>query len=128
MENALKERATILENILDTLFKGSEEPSNILLKKISIHQILSNMPQRILSPESIKPDVNAILEKYAPQVDVMDEEVNFMCPLTQGKIQNPWKGVCGHVFEEKAILGFLKNGNEYCPIHGCDKKLAKKLK
>lgn len=126
MEDAMKERGILLENILDSMFKTPEKPSESLLKKISTHQILSNEPQRIISPKNIKPNLNAILDKYAPQVAVLDIKTEKLrCPLSQGIIKTPWRSECGHIFEEKYALERLKSKDYRCPVHGCGKRLIK---
>ncbi|ELA42019.1 uncharacterized protein VICG_00866 [Vittaforma corneae ATCC 50505] len=127
MENAMKERAAILEKILSDLFKTVEQPPETLLKKISIHQALAAMPQKIVAPRSIKPNIDAIIDKYASQVDVVGFKENMICPLSQGPIKNPWMGECGHVFEEAYIIDYMKKDKtQYCPIHGCDKRLIRR--
>lgn len=127
MEDAMRERAAILESILSSLFRAPEQPSETLLKKISIHQALAAAPQKIAAPKSIRPNIDAILDKYASQVDVVEFKESMVCPLSQGPIKSPWKGECGHVFEEAYIMDYMKKDRtQFCPIYGCDKRLVRR--
>lgn len=125
MEEAFKERGSILESILQNLFKTSKRPSDSLIKNISIHQTLSATPQKITSLKTIKPNIEAIFDKFLPTLNVVEMEKTQLCPLTQAEITKPWTGLCGHTFEESTILDYMtKRRDKYCPIHGCNKKLA----
>ncbi|KAM0680059.1 hypothetical protein GINT2_001588 [Glugoides intestinalis] len=125
MENALKERDTILTDLLPTLFKTSQTPSKALIKLICQHQALAAVPQKISNPKAVKVSITAIFDQYTSQVNVVDVEMAQKCPLTHGKIQTPWLSTCGHTFEESTIIDYMKV-DKYCPIHGCNKKLVKK--
>lgn len=126
MENALQERGKILESILTDIFRASDTPPDTLLQRISIHQAIALAPQKIISPKQVKPNVQALFERYAPPVNLVGHQEGLVCPLTQGNITKPWVGSCGHVFEEATILDYLeKNNTDFCPVYGCDKKVKK---
>lgn len=128
MEDALKERASILENIISQLFRASSRPSESLVERICIHQFLATAPHRITSPKSIKAQTSKVFDKYAPQLNVVENSKSgTRCPLTQDAIRVPWVSECGHCFEEASVLEFIKV-DKYCPIIGCNKKLARKRK
>jgi len=126
MENALLERSQILESILTDIFRASDTPPDVLLKRVSIHQAIAQAPQKIVCPNKVKPNIQGIVEKYAPPVDLVVNHECQVCPLTQGKISKAWVGDCGHVFEEATILDYMeKKKSKFCPIYGCDRKLRK---
>lgn len=125
MENALNERDAILTDLLPSLFKTSEVPSKTLIKLICQHQALAAAPQKISNPKAVKVSVNAVFDKFTSHVNILDADVVQKCPLTHGTIKTPWLSTCGHTFEESTIIDYMKL-DQYCPIHGCNKKLAKK--
>lgn len=127
MENAFQERVKILENILPDIFRFTEIPPNNLLKRISIHLAIGDAPHKVATAKHIRPSIQALMEKYIQPVDIVQNEENLVCPLTQGIIKKRWVGDCGHVFDESTILNYMaRRKTTFCPIHGCDKKLRKK--
>lgn len=124
MEEALKERATILEKLLPNLFKAPELPDAALVKNICIHQELSNNPHKISAIKSIKVDIESVFEKFSPAVESSSKP--GICALSQAQIIVPWKGDCGHFFEKSYVMDYLAKEEKYCPISGCRKLLQKK--
>lgn len=128
MEEALKERAKILEDGLPILFKAREEPSNELIKKISIHLTLSTNVSKIMNPSSLKTDPARIIEKYGQlqgNIVVEAQNISMICPLSQSAIKHKWTSICGHSFEESAVKDYMLKGKTQCPVLGCHKKLSK---
>lgn len=125
MEDALKERTQILEDITSYLFR-TIDPSKPLVERICIHQFLGSAPHRIANPKSIKAQTGPIFDRYAPQLDIIGRSrADSWCPLTQDTIRVPWVSECGHCFEKASILEYIKV-DKYCPIIGCNKKLRQK--
>lgn len=128
MEDALKERAKILDELVPSIFKSEETPSESILKNILIHKALAEHPNKINNIKSIKVDVSALIDKYSVNCDIVESEKKiFICPITQSEVLKPWKADCGHVFEESAVLDALKR-NMRCPVFGCNVRLSKSNK
>jgi hypothetical protein len=128
MDEALKERAKILDAIIPDLFKSEMIPSESLIKKICIHKHLATNFSKINAIKTIKVDsaVEKIMETYNKNLEVINkEEIKSTCPLTSGNITDPWIGQCGHCFEKSAVISYLKQ-SKYCPVLGCNKVLVKK--
>ena len=126
MEEALNERASILEKIIPNLFKLKEPPKESLVKSICIHQALAANPFKISSLKSLKINVEAIFEKYNLKTEISLKTTAKTCPFSKGPIEVPWEGQCGHIYDEKHILEYLKGKQQYCVVHGCNKRLIKK--
>ena len=124
MEDALRERAKILEDLLPSIFKSIDEPSEKTLKLIMVHMALAETPSKIMNPKAIRPKPNDLIEKYSGTLDVVNVADNRpkICPLSQSAITKEWKGPCGHIFEDSAIQEYLKRSNK-CPVIGCTAKL-----
>lgn len=126
LESILSERAKLLGEVLPLLFKMEETPSESLLQRIALHQELGRSPSRISNVKSIKPDVAAILSAYSSGVELItDSSGPSLCPLSQAPIVVAWKGACGHLFEEQAVLDYIKRVASTCPVLGCAKRLVR---
>lgn len=128
MEEELKSRSAILQNILPNLFKTNDLPSESLIRNILIHQSLAVNPFKISSAKSIKVNVEAVFEKFSPSLEVPEKNTQQICILSQAAIKVPWIGDCGHAFEESIVLAYIQRGNKHCPLHGCGKPLIKTKK
>lgn len=119
MEDALKERADILEELLPIIFKSKSRPSEQLIKNIGIHKALGSNPSKIANVKSIKVNLNDIFEKYTgPDIIIEEKRSGGKCPISQCEIVNKWESVCGHVFEEKAVIKYIEKTSK-CPVVGC---------
>lgn len=127
MRDAFEERSAVLEDVLPYLFKGEAAPAEALIRAICVHQALAKTPSGIVNVKKIRVDTAAVVERFGPSLEVVREETcgPATCPITLGVIAEPWQGVCGHVFEESAVLAFRAHKNA-CPVLGCGKTLAKK--
>lgn len=127
MDEMLKERSDTLNRILPLIFKIDNTPPEKLLQNISIHLTLGENPMRITNLKAIRPRPDALIDKYAQKLTVVEINSNKICPLSQAPISKPWVGKCEHVFEESYILDYLKKKKDgYCPIKGCNKHLINK--
>ncbi|NWZ68115.1 NSE2 ligase, partial [Acrocephalus arundinaceus] len=68
---------------------------------------------------------NDTIEQIDEDIAVTRSQMNFICPMTQMTMQRPVRNkVCGHSYEEDAILNFIKQKKEKkkkvrCPKMGC---------
>ena len=93
-------------------------------KKIQLH-ILKHIesckdPTKLINPDTIKIKMNNI----DLSVLNVDNDQNI-CPLSQALIVNKYVAKCGHIFEKKNLIQYLKNGPKSCPVAGCHKILHK---
>lgn len=125
----LKERLPVLEEVGRLLFRARKETeiSEGVLKKLAVQLQVCARPELLASAERLKGSV-ADLERRFGEADVVQEEETGervrKCPISLAEIEKPWKGVCGHVFEEAVVLDYLKRREE-CPVFGCRKKLLR---
>ncbi|XP_069076836.1 E3 SUMO-protein ligase NSE2 [Pleurodeles waltl] len=66
------------------------------------------------------------IEQLDEDIAVTQSQVNFTCPVTQEEMKRPMRNkVCGHIYEEEAILNMIQNRHQKnkkarCPKVGCD--------
>lgn len=126
LEEILKERSKILDELIPELFKAGIERKDLEL--VCIHQKLAMNPSKINSAKTIKVEdkIEELMERFQVPLEIINKKEDvFECPLSCSIIENKWVGECGHVFEEKIVLRFLEK-EKYCPVHGCNKLLIKK--
>lgn len=125
IRDAFEERCAILEDVLPHLFKDGAIPDESLIRAISVHQALARAPGNIVNVKRIKVDTASIFERFGPSLEIVSEGAAgpATCPITRGVISKPWRGACGHVFEESAVLAFKARKSE-CPVLGCGKPLV----
>ncbi|XP_025901433.1 E3 SUMO-protein ligase NSE2 isoform X1 [Nothoprocta perdicaria] len=77
-------------------------------------------------------DGNESIEQIDEDIAVTQSQVNFICPITQMEMKKPVRNkVCGHVYEEDAILKIIQTRNQQkkkvcCPKIGCSHTDVKK--
>ncbi|KAM4685205.1 E3 SUMO-protein ligase NSE2 isoform 1-T1 [Amazona ochrocephala] len=65
------------------------------------------------------------IEQIDEDIAVTQSQMNFICPITQMEMKRPVRNkVCGHTYEEDAILKFIQNRKQQkkkvrCPKIGC---------
>ncbi|XP_067387479.1 E3 SUMO-protein ligase NSE2 [Emydura macquarii macquarii] len=70
-------------------------------------------------------DANEALEQIDEDIEVTQSQMNFICPITQMKMRKPVQNkVCGHTYEEEAILKIIQRREHQkkkacCPKIGC---------
>ncbi|NWI11690.1 NSE2 ligase, partial [Crypturellus soui] len=58
-------------------------------------------------------DGNESIEQIDEDIAVTQSQVNFICPITQMEMKKPVRNkVCGHVYEEEAILKIIQTRNQ----------------
>ncbi|NWX87299.1 NSE2 ligase, partial [Nothoprocta ornata] len=58
-------------------------------------------------------DGNESIEQIDEDIAVTQSQVNFICPITQMEMKKPVRNkVCGHVYEEDAILKIIQTRNQ----------------
>lgn len=126
MEEAMKERRKILEDLIPEIFQIEKVDHKNLIKNICLHIELDKFPNKIMNPAAVKVKnlATEIIEKNTEQLNVVDDSER-RCPLLGSVIKKPWKSTCGHIYEEEAVLGYLQK-ERYCVVHGCNERLVKK--
>ncbi|XP_032639227.1 E3 SUMO-protein ligase NSE2 isoform X1 [Chelonoidis abingdonii] len=70
-------------------------------------------------------DANESIEQIDEDIAVTQSQINFICPITQMEMQRPVRNkVCGHTYEEEAILKIIQRRENQkkkacCPKIGC---------
>ncbi|KFQ32554.1 E3 SUMO-protein ligase NSE2, partial [Merops nubicus] len=68
---------------------------------------------------------NEDIEEIDEDIAVTQSQMNFICPITQMEMKRPVRNkVCGHIYEEDAILRIIENRKQQrkkvrCPKIGC---------
>ncbi|XP_009868826.1 PREDICTED: E3 SUMO-protein ligase NSE2 [Apaloderma vittatum] len=68
---------------------------------------------------------NEAIEQIDEDIAVTQSQVNFICPITQLEMKRPVRNkICGHSYEEEAILKFIQTRKQQkkkvrCPKIGC---------
>ncbi|KFW91199.1 E3 SUMO-protein ligase NSE2, partial [Phalacrocorax carbo] len=68
---------------------------------------------------------NETIEQIDEDIAVTQSQMNFICPITQMEMKRPVRNkVCGHTYEEDAILKFIQTRKQQkkkvrCPKIGC---------
>ncbi|KFP66401.1 E3 SUMO-protein ligase NSE2, partial [Cariama cristata] len=68
---------------------------------------------------------NEAIEQIDEDIAVTQSQMNFICPITQVKMKRPVRNkVCGHTYEEDAILKIIQTRKQQkkkvrCPKIGC---------
>ncbi|NWR90406.1 NSE2 ligase, partial [Furnarius figulus] len=68
---------------------------------------------------------NETIEQIDEDIAVTRSQMNFICPITQMEMRRPVRNkVCGHVYEEEAILEIIQSRKQKkkkvrCPKMGC---------
>lgn len=131
MEELLKERDKLLDELLEVLFSMEEQPYEQLISAIAVQKALTAAPHKINKPSRIRADTSWIYEKYGAGMEILNEEKTkeIRCPISKGLIEEEWHGVCGHVFDKQTVEEYIKKTDK-CPVFGCNKRLKpnKKVK
>jgi SUMO ligase MMS21 Smc5/6 complex component len=104
--------------------------------KESMNTAFTQMEKENVRPEQdpVYTTVSNNLNEPQPGEGQQDDEIAVMqgggartslkCPITGVLMENPWKNkVCGHVYEQHAILNHLKKDRlKRCPVAGCGNK------
>lgn len=126
LDEILAERARLLLEAAPYLFKIDAAPAECLLRRIMLYQRLAAQPSLIANPKAIKVSTAELIEMHTPNLEIVvaDDGEAPRCPISQSDIVEKWRGKCGHLFERSAVLSFIKNGHQTCPVLGCTKKLV----
>ncbi|KFO92449.1 E3 SUMO-protein ligase NSE2, partial [Buceros rhinoceros silvestris] len=68
---------------------------------------------------------NEAIEQIDEDIAVTQSQMNFICPITQVEMKRPVRNkVCGHIYEEDAILEIIQGRKQQkkkvrCPKIGC---------
>lgn len=120
MDDALREREKLMDQLLTLILKVDKNPPEKLMKSLCLHKSLVDFQHKLSAPGSIRIDYKSMIEKYSPTVEVVEETQNesLRCPITQSAIVKCWDAPCGHKFEELAGKEYFKI-NRKCPVMGC---------
>lgn len=97
-----------------------------LEEKIAYHTSLGSETreaekQRMI--DNVKADI-------LPSEEIVEDEsdnISLICPLIRDLPMVPViSSVCKHVYEEEAILNYLKSESRKCPVSGCSKLIRKR--
>ncbi|XP_069477720.1 E3 SUMO-protein ligase NSE2 isoform X2 [Ambystoma mexicanum] len=93
-------------------------------KYVQFKEQLREMGKQICLPEDASDEQT--IEQLDEDITVTQSQLNFICPITQLEMKRPMKNkVCGHVYEEEAIIRMIQNRHQKnkkarCPKVGCD--------
>lgn len=126
MDEALKERSKILDELLPWLFANERQPPEGLVKQIAINKALAMAPHKMASPQRVRAECGWIYEKYGTNMKIIGNAgpETPRCPISQSAIVTEWRAACGHVFEQASVDPYLQK-NSTCPVFGCGKQLQK---
>ncbi|NXU73857.1 NSE2 ligase, partial [Oreotrochilus melanogaster] len=111
LKNLVKEKFTALEN------KNSDSDLQKNEKYMYFKDQLKEMRKQYNDNEAI--------EQIDEDIAVTQSQMNFICPITQMEMQKPVRNkVCGHTYEEDAILKIIQTRKQQkkevrCPKIGC---------
>ncbi len=128
IKDIFDERNKMLDEIIPLLFKAERRPPEELVKKILIQKVISKNIKKLGNTKGIKVNVKDVFDKYMNNVELVEaknKKDNLICPLSQGLIEDPWEGICGHIFERKIVNSYMAVGKQ-CPVIGCNKILKEK--
>ncbi|XP_061462592.1 E3 SUMO-protein ligase NSE2 [Rhineura floridana] len=118
-----------LKNVVEEKFKALESTNSDLdlrrnekfvLFKEQLKQMKTQFGAKLDAEESTS------LEQVDEDIAVTQSQMNFVCPITQVEMKKPVKNkICGHTYEEDAILELLRNKEQRkkkacCPKIGCN--------
>ncbi|NXP80794.1 NSE2 ligase, partial [Ramphastos sulfuratus] len=117
LKNLVKEKFTALESMNSDSDLQRDE------KYVYFKDQLKEMRKQCKS-YFLKNNDEAI-EQIDEDIAVTQSQMNFICPITQMEMKRPVRNkVCGHVYEEDAILKFIRSREQQkkklrCPKIGC---------
>ncbi|TFK06112.1 T-complex protein 1 subunit eta [Platysternon megacephalum] len=91
---------------------------------IAVQLTKSYLDSKTFGPRS-DTDANESIEQIDEDIAVTQSQMNFICPITQMEMQKPVRNkVCGHTYEEAAILKIIQRRENQrkkacCPKIGC---------
>ncbi|XP_071594474.1 E3 SUMO-protein ligase NSE2 [Heliangelus exortis] len=116
LKNLVKEKFTALEN------KNSDSDLQKNEKYMYFKDQLKEMRKQFCYPSD---NDNEAIEQIDEDIAVTQSQMNFICPITQMEMQKPVRNkVCGHTYEEDAILKIIQTRKQQkkevrCPKIGC---------
>ncbi|KAJ7404029.1 E3 SUMO-protein ligase NSE2 [Willisornis vidua] len=84
-----------------------------------------NIFQYEFTVRHISDNGNDTIEQIDEDIAVTRSQMNFICPITQMEMRRPVRNkVCGHIYEEEAILEIIQSRKQKkkkvrCPKMGC---------
>ncbi|NXF78980.1 NSE2 ligase, partial [Sclerurus mexicanus] len=111
LENLVQEKLTAIES------KNSDSDLQRNEKYMYFMDQLKEMKKQYNGNETI--------EQIDEDIAVTRSQMNFICPITQMEMRRPVRNkVCGHVYEEEAILEIIQSRKQKkkkvrCPKMGC---------
>ncbi|XP_009995915.1 PREDICTED: E3 SUMO-protein ligase NSE2 [Chaetura pelagica] len=112
----VKEKFTALES------KNSDSDLEKNEKYIYFKDQLKEMKKQFCHPSD---NNNEAIEQIDEDIVVTQSQMNFICPITQMEMKKPVRNkVCGHTYEEDAILKIIQTRKQQkkevrCPKIGC---------
>ncbi|NXG04522.1 NSE2 ligase, partial [Sakesphorus luctuosus] len=116
IENLLKEKLTAIES------KNSDSDLQRNEKYMYFVDQLKEMKKQF---RHISDNGNDTIEQIDEDIAVTRSQMNFICPITQMEMRRPVRNkVCGHIYEEEAILEIIQSRKQKkkkvrCPKMGC---------
>ncbi|XP_069636153.1 E3 SUMO-protein ligase NSE2 isoform X2 [Haliaeetus albicilla] len=114
----------------DTLLSIGEAPrqSPVLLLQVSLQNcsaVLRREHSNLITVCRQSDNDNEAIEQIDEDLAVTQSQMNFICPITQMEMKRPVRNkVCGHTYEEDAILKIIQTRKQQkkkvrCPKIGC---------
>ncbi|KAJ7338126.1 hypothetical protein JRQ81_010720 [Phrynocephalus forsythii] len=79
----------------------------------------------------VDPEEMPALEQLDEDIAVTQSQTNFICPISQAEMKQPVRNkICGHVYEQVAIMELIRNREQRkkkacCPKVGCNNQEVK---
>lgn len=115
------------KDLLDEILCVTSQDS-VIGEYVSLHKEIIDTKEKLINLECFN-SIKERLQALPPTVDDLEVRACVTikrCPLTQETIKTPFKSVCGHIFERRAIKDYLKKNPNTCPTIGCNGKVQEK--
>ncbi|NWT64337.1 NSE2 ligase, partial [Prunella himalayana] len=124
LENLAHEKFLEMESMISD--SDLERNEKYMYFKDQLKEMKKQCKNNFFSLFSIKSDHgNNTIEQIDEDIAVTRSQMNFICPITQVTMKTPVRNkVCGHVYEEDAILEMIQTQKQKkkkvrCPKMGC---------
>eukprot|EP00457_Paulinella_chromatophora_P013402 gb/GEZN01013698.1/.p1 GENE.gb/GEZN01013698.1/~~gb/GEZN01013698.1/.p1 ORF type:complete len:266 (+),score=71.56 gb/GEZN01013698.1/:67-864(+) len=112
-------------------YMEEEHGKELSKKRKTVDQKVQDMKKKMKTKQAAKPDE----EENDAELEVLDTQVSFICPITKAPFEKPMKNKqCGHSYSKEAVEALVQTQNRDqsmntpidCAVAGCSKKIVLK--